>query len=110
MDYKAMGHRIRQLRNAADMRQMDVAEKVGISIAFMGHIERGTRVASLDTTLKIAEALGVSIDYLATGRNPEPIPPARIDKRLGIIGDITRMLYEHADEWLPGEIATNREK
>lgn len=65
MDYESLGMRIRQARKAAGMTQADLAEKLGISTSFLGHIERGTRKASLDTLVKMANELGVSLDSLA---------------------------------------------
>ena len=65
MDYESLGMRIRRARKAAGMPQADLAEKLGISTSFLGHIERGTRKASLDTLVKMANELGVSLDSLA---------------------------------------------
>ena len=62
MDYESLGMRIRRARKAAGMTQADLAEKLGISTSFLGHIERGTRKASLDTLVKMANELGVSLD------------------------------------------------
>ena len=37
---------------------------MGISFAFAGHIERGTRKMSVETLLSLARALECSVDYL----------------------------------------------
>lgn len=37
---------------------------MGISLSFLGHIERGTRKASLETLIAIANVLLVSVDAL----------------------------------------------
>ena len=47
LDYQAIGKRIRVLRKQNHMTQAELAEKVGISTSFIGHIELGTRIASL---------------------------------------------------------------
>lgn len=60
MLYQSLGKRIRQQRNLAQMTQEKLAEAAGISLSFLGHIERGTRKASLDTLVKICNALKVS--------------------------------------------------
>ena len=60
MLYKGLGKRIRQQRTLAKMTQEKLAEAAGISLSFLGHIERGTRKASLDTLVKICNALKVS--------------------------------------------------
>lgn len=60
MLYKGLGKRIRQQRILAKMTQEKLSEAAGISLSFLGHIERGTRKASLDTLVKICNALKVS--------------------------------------------------
>ena len=60
MDYKDLGNRVRTVRRQQSLTQEQLAEKVGISASFLGHIERGTRKASLDTLVKLCNALKVS--------------------------------------------------
>ena len=43
MDYLRLGQRVRRQRKLLGMTQKEVAEKVGISLPFYGHIERGSR-------------------------------------------------------------------
>lgn len=64
MDYTALGTRIKKLRLQKRMTQEQLAEQAGISAAFMGHIERGTRVASLETLVATCNALETSPEYL----------------------------------------------
>lgn len=64
MDYTALGNRIEKLRRQRRLTQEQLAEQAGISAAFMGHIERGTRVASLATLVAICNALEASPEYL----------------------------------------------
>ncbi len=64
MLYEDLGKRVKQQRKLAQMTQEKLAEKAGISFAFVGHIERGTRKASLETLVKLANALKVSPDTL----------------------------------------------
>ena len=60
----SIGTNIRGLREAKQLTQEKLAEKVGISPSFLGHIERGTRVASLETLVALCNELSVSPDYL----------------------------------------------
>lgn len=60
MLYEDLGRRIKQQRLLAEMTQEKLAERAGISLSFLGHIERGSRKASMDTFVKICNALGVS--------------------------------------------------
>ena len=64
MDYLRLGQRIRRQRKLIGLTQKEVAERAGISLPFYGHIERGTRKASLETVVGIANALNVSTDLL----------------------------------------------
>jgi transcriptional regulator with XRE-family HTH domain len=41
--------------------QEKLAERLGASVNFIGHVERGTNAPSFETLQKIAEVLGVSV-------------------------------------------------
>ena len=62
--YRMVGKRVRQLRLQKKLTQEQLAERAGISTSFLGHIERGTRKASLDTVIKLCNALQVSPSLL----------------------------------------------
>lgn len=64
MDYKDMGSKIRALRRERHLTQEQLAEQVDISPSFLGHIERGTRIASIDTLAALCRELQVSPAYL----------------------------------------------
>lgn len=64
MDYAAMGRRIRQLRLQKELTQAALAEEAEISTAFVGHIERGTRVMSLETFARLCQTLGADAEWL----------------------------------------------
>lgn len=67
LDYRAFGARVRQLRHQRQMSQADLAREVGLSVSFMGHIERGTRIASVSTLYALSIALDTTADYLIRG-------------------------------------------
>ena len=64
INYIAIGHRIKYLRKLRGLTQEALAEMAGISFAFVGHIERGTRKMSVETLFALARALDCSVDYL----------------------------------------------
>lgn len=64
MDYKDLGARVRAARRSANLTQEELAEKVGISASFLGHIERGSRVASLETLISLCNTLNVTPESL----------------------------------------------
>ncbi len=67
LDYGKMGMRIRQLRKAKGWSQGGLAEKCGISMSFLGHIERGSRIMSMETFANICMALDAGADELLWG-------------------------------------------
>lgn len=67
VDYGSMGMRIRQLRKAKGWSQDVLAGKCGISMSFLGHIERGSRIMSMETFVNICDALDAGADELLWG-------------------------------------------
>ena len=76
VNYQDLGLRVRDARKAKHLTQEQLAEKVGISSSFMGHIERGTRIASIDTLVSVCNVLSVSPCLLLGARTRwiSPIP------------------------------------
>jgi len=64
IDYAALGNRIRYSRERAKLTQEQLAEACSLSAAHIGHIERGTRIPSIDTLFRISTSLNVGIDQL----------------------------------------------
>lgn len=67
IDYVKMGMRIRQARRKHRWSQEELAKKCGISLSFMGNIERGSRSMSLETFVRICKVLDVWADELLWG-------------------------------------------
>jgi len=67
IDYGKVGMRIRQVRKVKGWSQDALAKKCGISMSFLGHIERGTRIMSLETFVSICAALDAGADELLWG-------------------------------------------
>ena len=67
MDYVDLGNRIRILRRERKMTQAELAKRVGIAASYLGHIERGTRIASLETFVALCEVLDTTPNHLLTG-------------------------------------------
>ena len=80
VDYAALGEKIRQKRLSTGLSQDAVSENIGISESFYGHLERGSRIMSVESLVKIAKYLDLSLDFLLT--QPEPANDG--DKRLHI--------------------------
>ena len=67
LDYGKVGMRIRQVRKAKGWSQGELAEKCGISMSFLGHIARGSRIMSMETFANICGALEAGADELLWG-------------------------------------------
>lgn len=64
MLYERIGRQVHRYRIRNGLTQMQLAEAVGISQSFLGHIERGTRKMSIDTLCSLAAVLNCSVDDL----------------------------------------------
>lgn len=106
MDYVDMGKRVRKQRQLIGLTQQELAERIGVSTSFVGHVERGTRKASLETLVALSNALGVGVDYLLAGSlqsSPdEENPSGAMDpNRRMVIREILTTLQEHLSDWGP---------
>ena len=64
MDYYKIGQRIRKYRKAFGLSQEALAERIGISVPHMSHIETGNTKLSLPVLVALAQALEVRTDDL----------------------------------------------
>ena len=63
-DYTKIGRMVKRYRHWNELTQAQLAELIGVSTSFIGHIERGTRKLSVDTLCAVCRALGVSSDKI----------------------------------------------
>lgn len=99
MDYYKIGQRIRKYRKAHALSQEQLAERVGISVTHMSHIETGNTKLSLPVLVQLAQALEVQTDdlireeYFARRRTEGEIMELLEhcdEKQLRILADILR--------------------
>lgn len=64
MDLNSIGSNIRKYRKAQKLRQQDLAEMVDVSVNYIGMIERGEKLPSLETLIAIINTLKVSADMV----------------------------------------------
>lgn len=64
MELKSIGRNIRRFRKAQKLRQEDLAERTGLSVNYVGALERGEKFPSLETFIIIANTLNVTSDML----------------------------------------------
>lgn len=71
MDYYRIGQQIRKYRKAHRLSQEQLAERIGISVTHMSHIETGNTKLSLPVLVELSKALEVSADALLFERLPD---------------------------------------
>ncbi len=64
MKLDSIGRNIRKYRLAKKLRQEDLAEKSGLSKNYIGMIERGEKITSLEALISILNALEISADMV----------------------------------------------
>ena len=64
MELKCIGKRIREKRDEHGLTREKVAEMTGISVNYLGTIERGEKIPRVEVIIKIANALKVTSDEL----------------------------------------------
>jgi transcriptional regulator with XRE-family HTH domain len=72
IDYKAMGARIRTLREQFGYTREELAEKLNISTKFCSDIELGVKGVSLNTLAKITNLFNATADYILFGESDSP--------------------------------------
>lgn len=64
MDKLTIGDRIKTARKRLNLTQEALAERVDVTLYYMGEVERGYKTPSLDLFIRLVEVLDVSADYL----------------------------------------------
>ena len=64
MELESIGRNIRRYRLKKKLRQEDLAELAGLSINYVGAVERGEKIPSLETLIVLINALEVSADMV----------------------------------------------
>lgn len=67
IDYKLIGERLKKARKSKEISQKMLAEKVGVSIAFLSRIERGSSQINLKRLTQICNILNVSEGIILNG-------------------------------------------
>ena len=68
IDARAIGQRIKVLRNDKGLTQETFAEAIGMTVSAVSKMEIGNRVPSVDTFVLLSEFFGVTLDYIVLGK------------------------------------------
>lgn len=64
MNLDSIGKNIRKYRLAKGLRQEDLAERTGLSANYIGMVERGEKIPSLETFIAMLNVLDASADMV----------------------------------------------
>ena len=70
MDKLTLGKKIREARLRKGYTQESLAKKAEIGAMYLGEIERGSKMPSLNIFVKLVEALDISADYILRDELP----------------------------------------
>lgn len=95
-----LAKRLRSMRGMLDLTQSALAERVGITQAYLAELEKGVKRPSIDVLEKLCGSLNCSADYLlglSESRSHQPIHEESLPSglaRRGISPDLLRVMAE----------------
>ncbi len=102
MDYQLLGINVRNRRVKLGWTQERLAREIGVSTSFVGHMERGSRTASLETLVLMCNAMNIGADHLlGTNLQPRDLPDdddTRVEHRAAM-RELLSNLQQHVDDW-----------
>lgn len=84
-----IGNNVAKYRNVAGLTQAQLADKVGISTAFISRVERGQKMMKVSTLSAVANVLNVSCDALLS----DSVPSAQFE-------NIKKLLSDQPEEYI----------
>ena len=98
-----IGDKIKRYRLRLGLTQEELAEQLGISSSFMGHLERGSRIASLETLVALCNTLKTSPQYLLGASLSDDIdehmPASLSSEDRARLSSFLRMANDVVDGW-----------
>ena len=64
MEYESIGRNIRKYRTEHKLKQDELAEKAGLSSNYIGMVERGEKIPSLESLINILNSRDISADMV----------------------------------------------
>lgn len=91
---ETIGARLKRLRVARDLKVVDAAKEVGITIQAWTDYEKDRTAPQLDKLVRICRFFNVSCDYIVFGREHEFDPPTITDDYSSYLECLTRLLCD----------------
>ncbi|MCX7373872.1 MAG: helix-turn-helix transcriptional regulator [Alphaproteobacteria bacterium] len=116
--FQALGQRIAKARSAADLTQVQLAERLGLSQPQLAFYEVGKRRVPVSLLPGLAKALGVSIETLiadndtadiaaATPRRTRRGPVSRLEQQLDAVSRLPKARQRFVTDMLDTVLAGN---
>jgi len=100
----SLGRKLLEVRKELGLTQRELAARAGVSVAFIGQLEKGKVKPSLKSVEKLAEALGISPCYLIMEKDG-------LEDMVAAMGpDLKRLLMEPQVQAVLRQICTMNEK
>ena len=71
--------KLKALREARGLTQLQVADRIGISKAMISAYETASKAPSVDVLIRLSRLYGVSIDYLVYVNSPKSLDVSGLD-------------------------------
>lgn len=100
MKLDTIGKNIRKFREIKKLRQEDLAEKTDLTTNYIGMIERGEKIPSLETFINILNSLGVSADMVLSDvlDNGYKVKDSLLNEKLEkLVPEDRNRIYEEID-------------
>lgn len=94
---ESLGDRVRRLRRDRGWSQEQLCKRAGISKSFISEVENSAATPGGPVLIKLASSLGASLDYLLTGREPEPVKSKAVEipQSLAAFADKRGLPFRH---------------
>jgi transcriptional regulator with XRE-family HTH domain len=106
---RLVGRNIRAARRARGLSQWQFAERSGLSVDFIGKVERGTMSPSIESLHQMAEALGLPLPDLFEGHPTGEAPQGalfdliqlcrtRPNADIALLVQVAQVIFQHLRE------------
>ena len=77
--------KLRTLREARGLTQLQVANRIGVSKAMISAYETASKAPSIEVLIRLSRLFGVSVDYLVCVNAPKVIDVSELDDESGAL-------------------------
>ncbi len=96
---KAFGKRLKEAREKCGLTQAELAEEIGVSQNFLGDIERGIKLPSLNKLISLSNTLKSSLDTMfAESLDNQILEPEEIyytSKQLSVMRNVIKAINDN---------------